>query len=72
MKTFKAKRSGAGLETRSFTGESGASYVVFRTARNAYHVFVEVEAKEAARDCGGPATGTTAQMWSDIWKKRGS
>jgi hypothetical protein len=69
MKTFKAKRSGTGLDMRSFTGESGAAYMVFRTQKNAYHVFVEVEAKEAARDCGGPESGTTPQMWDEIWKK---
>lgn len=64
----KVKKRGLGLEMRTFGGTGGRSYLVFRTARGAYHVFLEVEAKEAARECGATREGTTHQMWDQVWK----
>ena len=52
----KDKRKGLSLDMRTFQGESGKTYLVFRENKstfNSYHVFQEVEAKEAANDCGG-------------------
>ena len=39
-----------------------------RTAKGTYHVFAEVEAKDAARQCGATKKGTTHQMWNQIWQ----
>ncbi len=64
---IKAKKRGLGLEMRTVHGRDGRSYLVFRTARGGYDVFVEVEAKEAARTCGATRHGTTHQMWHEIW-----
>jgi len=65
----KNKRQGLGLEMRSYRGKDGQSYLVFRTSGGAFHAFSEVEAKEAARQCGSKVKGNTRQMWSDVWKK---
>lgn len=66
MKRHKAKRKGQGLTTRQFIGKSGKAYTVHLTPPGAYHVLVEVEAKSAARDCGGTGANTRA-MWASIW-----
>jgi hypothetical protein len=67
---IKPKRRGFGLELKSFCGKDGRSYVVFRTASGSFHVFEEVEAKQAARNCGAPAQGNinTRRVWNDLWK----
>ncbi len=63
----KQKRQGLGLEMRTFKGNAGQNYLVFRTAGGSYHVFLEVDAKEAAEHCGVPRDGNTRQMWKDLW-----
>jgi hypothetical protein len=65
----KGKRQGLGLEMRSFRGKNGEAYLVFRTANGSFHVFTEVEAKEAARECGSRVKGNTRQMWAKLWKE---
>jgi hypothetical protein len=70
-KTITGKRSGAGLEMRTFRGKDGRAYLVFKTGKGSFHTFVETEAKEAARECGTPRTsGNTRQMWSSRWDKK--
>jgi hypothetical protein len=63
----KEKRRGFGLDIRTFKGSDGATYIVFRTGTGAYNVFKEVEAKEAARQCGATPGQNTRQMWGDLW-----
>lgn len=60
---------------KTFTSTSGsATYLVLRTLRGGYHVFVEVEAKEAAVDCGAPPSDETTdnrnteKMWDGLWE----
>ncbi len=65
--TAKKKRSGLGLEIRTFSGKDGQNYLVFRTPKGAYHTFVEVEAKDAARNCGASGQGNTRKMWGALW-----
>ena len=60
------KRRGVGLETKTFVGNSGTSYLVFRTS-GSYHVLTEVEAKEAARDCGAREGHSTKSGWKALW-----
>jgi hypothetical protein len=66
---IKGKRKGAALEMRTYRGRDGLTYLVFRTAKGAFHTFVETEAKQAARECGTRVEGTTQQMWSARWKE---
>jgi hypothetical protein len=66
---IKKKKKGYGLEIKTFRGSDGASYLVFRTREGAFNVFVEVEAKEAARQCGASSEGTPRQMWGGLWGK---
>jgi hypothetical protein len=65
-KAIKPKRKGFGLEARTFTGSSGQTYLVFKTLDGGFHVFVEVEAKEAAADCGAARKGTRLD-WNFLW-----
>jgi hypothetical protein len=67
MKKHTAKRKGLGLETRTFTGRSGDTYIVLRSTGGSYHVLVEVEAKRAALDCGAPKGKNTRAQWQSIW-----
>lgn len=67
MKTVKAKKSGSGLEFRTFKGGSGQSYTVLKTLDGSYHVLVETEAKQAARDCGATGDKNTRQLWQSLW-----
>ncbi len=66
---IKAKRRGFGLEMRTFKGKAGR-YLVFQTRDGAFHVFKEVEAKEAASDCGEKIEGNTRQMWKEVWYRK--
>ncbi len=68
MKILTGKRAGFGLEAKTFSGESGTTYIVFRSAEGSFHVFAEVEAKEAARDCGAAIGHNTRSEWKSIWE----
>lgn len=65
----KAKKRGFGLEMKTFVGKSRRSYLVFRTKQGAFHVFQEVEAKQAAGDCGAKPAGNVRQRWNRLWRK---
>ena len=65
----KPKRHGLGLEMRTFEGQSNSSYIVFWTKSGSFHVFQEVEAKAAAKDCGAESEENTRQMWQKLWNK---
>ena len=69
MKPLTRKRKGVGLESKTFVGNSGTTYLVFRSTGGSFHVFAEVEAKEAARDCGGKGSNTREE-WRSIWKNQ--
>ncbi len=66
---LKPKREGVGLEMRTFKGNEGR-YLVFLTPYGSYHVFKEVEAKQAARDCGARVEDNTREMWKQVWNRR--
>jgi hypothetical protein len=64
------KRLGVGLEMKTFKGMDGQNYLVFRTPRGSYHTFLEVEAKQAAGNCGvadGSPRKNTRKMWETFW-----
>jgi len=63
------KRSGLGLDMRTFRGKAG-KYLVFHTPSGSFHVFKEVEAKEAARDCGSTVEANTREMWKQVWNRK--
>lgn len=65
---IKEKRRGVGVEIRTFRGRNHAVYLVLRTTKGSYHVFKEVEAKDAARRCGAKGNGNTRQLWAELWK----
>lgn len=64
---LKEKRAGTELGMKVFNGEDGKQYLVFRSGRK-YHVFVEVEAKEAARQCGAKEKPKGPAMWDGLWE----
>jgi hypothetical protein len=52
---------------RTFEGKDGSTYLVFRTPKGAYHVFREVNARDAAREAFSQPNRTTVQMWNNVW-----
>jgi hypothetical protein len=60
------KRKGMGLQVKTFTGQSGQNYLVFRTLEGGFHVFVETDAKKAAKDCGARGSNTR-EHWKSLW-----
>jgi hypothetical protein len=64
---MKPKPKGRGLDIRTFGASDGSTYLVFRTPKGAYHVFREVNARDAARESFGVPNGTTVQMWDSLW-----
>jgi hypothetical protein len=69
--------SPVGLEFRTFVGSSGTRYQVMLTPDGGYHVFAEVEALDAARDCGieterehRQSTVVTRQAWAELFAKQ--
>jgi hypothetical protein len=67
--TLKPKKRGVQLEMQTFRGKDGVTYLVFRSTGGSYHVFAEVEAKDAARQCGTTKTTTPREMWRELWSK---
>lgn len=68
--TSRLKRRGFALEMKSFIGRDQRSYLVFLTSKGSFHAFVEVEAKQAARECGARVEKNTRAMWRSVWSKR--
>jgi hypothetical protein len=68
----KKKRIDKALQMKSFEGKDGKTYLVFHAPDGSYHTFVEVEAKQAARNCGakeGTPRPNTRKMWDSLWQK---
>jgi hypothetical protein len=65
------KRKLHALQMRTVRGITGTTYLVLRGAQGDFHVFTEVEAKEAARDCGTEERphDTTRTMWERVWRR---
>ncbi|GBC69018.1 hypothetical protein HRbin01_00709 [archaeon HR01] len=61
------------LDVKVFTSEDRKQkFIVFKTPNGAYHVFTEVEAKDAAIKCGmkmEPTRANTRQFWDKLWKE---
>ena len=70
MEKVKTKKQGFSLDIRTFNGKDGGTYLVFQAWSGAFHVFREVEAKAAAKDCGASSKGNTRQMWQELWNKK--
>lgn len=67
---MRKKRSNVALEVKTFVGNSGICYLVFKTMDGGYHVFAETEAKQAAKDCGAEENNTrnnTRDYWRSLW-----
>jgi hypothetical protein len=64
---LKDKRGGTELAFKTFLGHDGTRYLVFPLLDGSFHVFAEVEAKQAARECGAAEGANTRQMWESLW-----
>ncbi|MFC1708819.1 hypothetical protein ACFL2J_01990 [Candidatus Omnitrophota bacterium] len=60
MKIIK-KRRGYELQIVTRVG-NGGNYLFYKTPNGSYHTFLEVAAKDAARDCGARGRGNTRQL----------
>jgi hypothetical protein len=67
---LKDKREGTELQFKTFVGSDGTRYLVFRSLEGSFHAFAEVEAKQAARECGAAELANTRQMWESLWEKQ--
>ena len=67
---LKDKREGTELGFKTFVSSDGIRYLVFRSLEGSFHVFAEVEAKQAARECGAAELTNTRQMWESLWEKQ--
>lgn len=64
MKVVK-KREGYGLKSVTVPGNKG-NYLFFKSPNGSYHAFLEVAAKEAARDCRATRRGNTRQLCKQV------
>jgi hypothetical protein len=77
LSVLKPKPTGKSLEVKTFSGKDGTVYLVYRLPSGAYHVYAEVEAKQAAVECGAlDAMGSptadqreinTRTLWDTLW-----
>lgn len=65
---LKDKREGTELAFKAILGSDGTRYRVFRSLGGSFHVFTEVEAKQAARQCGAAELANPQQMWESLWE----
>jgi len=61
------KRQRDGFDIKTFHGESGKDYIVFKTTKGAFLSYQKCIAKKAAQDCGAQGPNTR-QMWKSVWK----
>ncbi len=59
------KRKGLGFQLRSLQGKNG-NYLFMKGPAGDYHAFLEVAAKEAARDCGSLGKGNARQLCKEV------
>jgi hypothetical protein len=61
------KRKGFNLQVKTVEGKKG-TYLFFKTPYGSYNTFLEVAAKDAAKDCGAIDTGgkNTRQLCKEI------
>jgi hypothetical protein len=65
-RTVTVKRTPAAVEMRTFHGSKGHYFVIKTDGK--FHVFLEVEAKQAAWDCGCELRkGHTNKLWTERW-----
>ena len=56
------KRAGYELQMATKIGNSGNKYLFIKDTYGAYHVFIEIEAKTAAKDCGAETIGKNTRQ----------
>jgi hypothetical protein len=59
------KKEGFNLEIKTLIGNNG-TYLFFKTPNGSYHTFLEVAAKDAAKDCGAEGDGNTRQLCKEV------
>ena len=64
MKVTK-KREGFSLQMKTIKSSKG-NYLFFKTPNGSYHAFLELAAKEAAKNCGAKGTGNTRQLCKEV------
>lgn len=63
------KREGYGLRMTTIDSLNGnGQYLFFKSPNGSYHAFLEVSAKEAAKECGAIGSDYTRQLCKEICK----
>jgi hypothetical protein len=68
MAKLTVKRSDVRVEIKTFSGKK-CNYLVITAGDGKFHVFAEVQAKEAAIDCGcklNPRSNNPTTMWREM------
>lgn len=71
MAEITLKKDGFGLALKTFESSDGKNtYLVLKESDGSYHAFVEVEAKDAALNCGSTLDREeiTRKHWDSLWK----
>jgi hypothetical protein len=71
MAEITLKKDGFGLALKAFQSCDGKNtYLVLKESDGSYHAFVEVEAKDAAVNCGSTLNRDeiTRKHWDSLWK----
>lgn len=70
MAEITLKKDGFSLAMKTFQSNDGKNtFLVLKESGGAYHAFVEVEAKEAALNCGSKLNRDeiTRKHWDSLW-----
>jgi len=59
------KRKGFSLQMKTVDSSNG-KYLFYKTPNGSYHAFLEVAAKDAAKNCGARGVGNTRQLCKEI------
>lgn len=59
------KREDCGLKSITKKGSNG-NYLFFKTPYGSYNAYLEIPAKDAARDCGAVGRGNTRKLCKEV------
>jgi len=59
------KRNDCSLQSVTRRGRNG-NYLFFKTPYGSYNAYLEIAAKEAAKDCGARGRGNTRQLCREV------
>jgi hypothetical protein len=67
---FDKLKKGGTFSYRQVKDKDGVTYMAIKLDDGSFHIFTEINARQAARDCGIDDEGklNSRQMWEKLWK----